>query len=146
MSQLKGKINCPEVTVDILDGKVNTLRPDRMPDEIKERIPCFTTAIAENAGDKCGGSIVYKDKDIVFYTQRDYVEIGEHFKGKLSIPMMGAARNSLFKWLGNPKIKDDNWDAFDTSYGTLVLHYNKSGKVNLIQFSTKKSTELNLCE
>jgi hypothetical protein len=59
---------------------------------------------------------------------------------------MGAARSSLFKWLGYPKIKDINWDAFTTKYGILILHYNKSGKVNLIQFSKKNAESLTLCE
>jgi hypothetical protein len=59
---------------------------------------------------------------------------------------MGVARNSLFKTLGNPKIKDDNWDAYQMAYGTLVLHYNKAGKVNLVQFSTRGTESLSLCE
>jgi len=106
LAQLKGKVNCTDIMVDILDGKVNGLRPDRTPDEIKEKIPCFTSVADENGSSKCGGSIMYKDKDISFYTQRDYVEIGEKFKGKLSIPLIGAARNGLFKWLGKPSIKN----------------------------------------
>ena len=59
---------------------------------------------------------------------------------------MGANRNSLFKWLGNPKIKDVNWDAYQTQYGTLVLHFNKAGKINLIQFSKLNTDVLTLCE
>jgi hypothetical protein len=46
---------------------------------------------------------------------------------------MGASRTSLFKWLGNPKLKDASWDAFQTKYGILILYYNKAGK--LIRFN-----------
>lgn len=140
-AQLKKTPVCPVVVVDILDGKVNQLYSSSTPGEIKSQLPCFTSA--EETG--CGG-IFYKDKDIYFYTARDYVEIREKFKGKLSIPLLGASRNGLFKLLGHPKLKDVNWDAFQMAYGTLVLYYNKAGKVNKLQFSVKSSEALNLCE
>jgi len=143
---LKAKTKCASFEVDILDGKVNGIKPDFPPAEIKSNLPCFTSAEDETANAKCGGGVFYKDKDVYFYTKRDYIEIGEKFQGKLSIPLMGASRASLFKWLGNPKIKDDSWDAFEMSYGTLVLHYNAAGKVKTIQFSTKGTDDLSLCE
>ena len=145
-AQLTSKPKCGTFVVDILNGKVNNLKPDTPIPEIKDALPCSTSVDEEGGGSKCGGGIYYKDRDIYFFTSRDYVEIGEKFKGQLSIPLMGAPRNSLFKWLGNPKIKDDNWDAFGMAYGTLVLHYNAAGKVKLIQFSTKSTDELKLCE
>jgi hypothetical protein len=141
-AQLKTTVLCPPMVVDILDGKVNELYSSSTAGEIKGKFPCFTSAEDETG---CGG-IFYKDKDIYFYTGRDYVEIREKFKGKLSIPLLGASRNDLFKWLGHPKIKDLNWEAFQVAYGTLVLYYNKAGKVNKLQFSVKSSEALNLCE
>lgn len=144
-AQLKATTVCPAFTIDILDGKVNELYPSSTTGEIKSKLPCFSSTEEETAGAKCGGGVFYKDKDIFFYTGRDYVEIGEKFKGKLSIPLMGASRNNLFKWLGHPKIKDLNWDAFQMAYGTLVLYY-KGGKVSKLQFSTKSSETLSLCE
>lgn len=145
-AQLKGATICPTFTIDILGGKINELKPNSTFTEIKSLFPCFTSAEDESSTAKCGGNIFYKDKDIYFYTARDYVEIGEKFKGKLSLPLMGAARTGLFKWLGHPKIKDATWDAFDVQYGTLVLYYNKNSKVNKIQFSTIRSEALKLCE
>jgi hypothetical protein len=145
-SQLVAKPVCGVFTVDILDGKVNGLKPDARYTEIKEKLPCFTSSQPDGDTSKCGGSIFYTDRDIYFFTGRDYIEIREKFKGKLSIPVMGASRNSLFSVLGNPKLKDANWDAFQTQYGCLVLHYNKAGKVNLIQFSTRGTEMLSLCE
>lgn len=145
-AQLKTTTVCPVFSVDILAGKINELKPNSTQGEIKKLFPCFTTAEEEAPAARCGGTIFYKDKDIYFYTGRDYVEIGEKFKGKLSLPLLGAARTGLFKWLGHPKIKDLNWDAFQTAYGTLVLYYNKAGKINKLQFSTLRSEEMNLCE
>ena len=146
MAQLKAKVRCDPFDVDILKGTVNNIKPDFTPAEIKEKFPCFTSAEDEGSASKCGGVIYFKDKDLNFFTQRDYVEIGEKFKGHMSIPLLGASRNSLFKWFGNAKLKDDTWDAFEMSYGTLLLHYNAAGKVRLIQFSTKGIDLLNLCE
>ena len=145
-AQLKTTTKCNNIVVDLLNGKVNDLLPDFTQGQIKLKLPCFTSEEPENSTSKCGGGIFYKDKDIYFFTGRDYVEIREKFKGKLSIPLLGASRNSLFRWLGNPKIKDVNWDAFQTAYGILILYYNKIGKVNKIQFSTKTTDTIQLCE
>jgi hypothetical protein len=145
-AQLKPKDDCGVFYVDILDGKVNKVRPDFPLEQIKKELPCFTSAEDESATAKCGGGVFYKDRDVSIYTQRDYVEIGEKFKGKLSIPLLGAKRGSLFNYLGNPKMKDAKWDAFQTAYGILVLNYNSAGKVYKIQFSTKSAETLSLCE
>ena len=71
---------------------------------------------------------ILRTRIFIFYTKRDYIEIGPKFLGKLSIPLLGTKRNSLFKSLGNPKIKDDLWDAYEMQYGTLVLHYDVAGR------------------
>ena len=144
-SQLKTTTICPTINVDLLAGKVNGMEPDFTQGQIKSALPCFTGRV-EGKSAKCGGGIFYKDKDIYFYTARDYVEIGPAFKGKLSLPLMGASRTGLFKLLGNPSIKDVNWDAFTTAYGIMILYYSKAGKVNKIQFSSQSAATINLCE
>ena len=145
-AQLKTTPLCPGIIVNILEGNVNGIEPDFKNSKIKMVLPCFTSEEADTSTSGCGGMVAYKDKDLYFYTGRGYIEIREKFKGKLSIPLMGASRSSLFNWLGYPLIKDLNWDAFKTAYGILVIHYNKANRINLLQF-TKKSTEtLKLCE
>ena len=149
MAQLKAKAKCPDFYVDILNGTVNDIKPSYTPNEIKEKFPCFTSAEEEGESVKCGGGIYFKDKDIYFYTRRDYIEVGPKFQGKTSFLLLGTKRNSLFKTLGNPKIKDDLWDAYEMQYGTLVLHYDiagPAGKVKFFQFSTLGTDMLNLCE
>ncbi len=145
--QLKTTPKCPAIDINILDGIVNgTILPTSTVGLIKNNLPCFTSFEEEGTSAKCGAGVFYKDKDIYFYTTRDYIEIGPAFKGKLSIPLMGAPRTGLFKWLGSPQIKDVNWDAFQTSYGVLILYYNKASKVNKIQFSTQSANTIHLCE
>ena len=114
--------------------------------QIKLNLPCYTSFEDEGTSAKCGAGVFYKDKDVYFYTTRDYVEIGPAFKGTLSLPLMGAARSSLFKLLGTPEIKDVHWDAFQTAYGILILYYDKNSKVNKIQFSTQGASSIHLCE
>ena len=143
-SQLKVKPKCDAFVVDVLDGKVNDVKADFTTGQIKKKLPCFTSEDSETS--KCGGVIYYKDRDVKFFTGRNYVEIGPNFKGKLSLPLMGAKRGSFFKWLGNPKLKDDKWDAFETQYGCLVLYYSAASKVRMIRFSTMTTDALNLCE
>lgn len=146
MAQLKTTAVCPPFSIDVLDGKINELYISSTLGEFKKAFPCYTSAEEETAAAKCGGGIFFNDKGLYCYTGRDYVEIREKFTGKLSVPLMGASRNGLFKWLGNPQIKDVNWDAYQTAYGILVVYYNKSGKVNKLIMSTKSSSSLQICE
>jgi hypothetical protein len=143
-AQLKVKPLCNEFVVDVLDGKVNDVHVDFSSGQIKLKLPCFTAVDPETS--KCGEVIYYKDRDVKFYTGRKYVEIGPNFKGKLSIPLMGGKRGSFFKWLGVPKLKDADWDAFETQYGCLILYYNTASKVRMIRFSALTTDEINLCE
>lgn len=145
-AQLKTTTTCPEFSVDVLTGRINTLPITSTNGMIKSKFPCFSSVEEEATTAKCGASVFYKEKDIYFYTDRDYVEIGPSFKGKLTIPLMGAARNGLFKYLGHPKIKDVNWDAYTTAYGILILYFSKAGKVNKIQLSTQNEASIKLCE
>jgi hypothetical protein len=145
-AQLKVKVPCPIFEVDILDGKVNGLKPNARFGDIKEKFPCTTQIDEEGTAAKCGAALYFKDKDIAFFTDRDYIEIGEKFQGKLSVPVMGAPRNGMFKWFGNTKAKDTDWDAFGTQYGIIILYYNKASKVIRIQMSTMTVDNIKLCE
>jgi hypothetical protein len=146
-AQLKTTPKCPDIDIDILDGTVNKiLLPTSTVGQIKLNLPCFTSFEEEGTSAKCGAGVFYKDRDVYFYTTRDYIEIGPAFKGKLSIPLMEAPRNGLFKWLGTPQIKDVKWDAFQTAYGILILYYNDAAKVNKIQFSSLSANAIHLCE
>ena len=137
---------CPPFNIDILDGTVNgNIVPVSTVGQIKLKFPCYTSFEEEGTTAKCGAVVFYKDKGVSFYTDRDYIEIGPTFKGKLSLPLMGAPRTGLFKMLGSPQIKDVNWDAFQTVYGVLILYY-KAGRVNKIQFSSMKANSIKLCE
>jgi hypothetical protein len=142
-AQLKPTVKCPEINVNLLKGIVNgTILPNSDPALIRHDLPCAT---GSEPG-KCGVTVAYKDKDIYFYTDRDYVEIGPAFKGKLSLPIMGASRSSLFKYLAAPQIKESNWEAYETAYGILIVYFNKQNRVNKIQFSTRSSKNIQLCE
>ncbi len=144
-AQLKAKASCPLFKVDVMDGNVNELYPKSAIEEIKTIFPCFTGIKEKDSISSCAG-VFFNDKDIHFYTTRNYIEIGEHFKGKITPALMGVSRTGLFKLLGSPKLKDSNWDAFQMGYGTLVLYYNKSGKINKLQISSKSTDALKLCE
>ena len=146
-AQLKTTPACPEIKIDLLDGIINgKILPNSTVGQIKLNLPCFSSFEDEGTSAKCGAGVFYKDKDVFFYTTRDYVEIGPAFKGILSIPLIGAPRTGLFTWLGTPQIKDISWDAFQTSYGVLILYYNSESRVNKIQFSTQSANSIQLCE
>jgi len=146
-AQLKVKAKCDEFYIDILGGTVNDARPDYTMGQIKTKLPCFSSSEDEGSTTaKCGGTIFYKDRDVYFYTDRDYIEIGEKFKGRMSVQLLGIPRKAVIKYFGQPMMKDESWDAFQTQYGLAILHYNKLGKVSLIQLTTKTTSNLQLCE
>lgn len=144
-AQLKTTPVCPPFEVDALAGNVNKLSPKSTLGEIKKAFPCFTDIIEQATETKCAG-IFFKAHGFSFYSDRNYFEVDENFKGKLTPSLIGADRGSLFKVLGYPKLKDVSWDAFATEYGTLVLYYNKAGKINKLQISNKGTETLKLCE
>jgi hypothetical protein len=144
-AQLKTKQDCNLITVDVYKGWVNEVKPNADPEQIKVKLPCFTSFEQEGKESKCGGGIYYADKDLKFYIQRDYMVLGEKFKGKLTIPLLGAKRDDLFTWLGNPKLKDPAWEAYQMQYGTLIVYFNEKKLVNKIIMSTKSTEEIDLC-
>ncbi|HEY5368553.1 MAG TPA: hypothetical protein VIJ75_06115 [Hanamia sp.] len=144
-AQLQRTVKCPDFDIDILDGKVNAnIIPQSTNGQIMEEFPCFSNEEKKGTTAKSGAGVFYKDRDVYFYTDRHYVEIGPAFKGKMSIKLLGVERNSLFKVLGAPEVKDVNWDAFQTSYGILILYYDKSSKVDKIQFSSENANTIHL--
>lgn len=145
-AQLKtSKPVCKTFDINVLEGTVNSdLSTKSTIGEVKTTFPCFTSAVDEDGGKGCGG-VFYNDKDVHFITERGYIEIGEKYKGKLNLPLFGTSRNALFKWLGYPKMKDTNWDAFQTKYGILILYYNKANKVNRLQMSHNGTDNIRLC-
>ena len=145
--QLTTTPKCPEIEIDILDGIINkTLTPNSTVGQIKVNLPCFTSFEEEGTEAVCGAEVFYKDKDVTFYPSRNYVEVGPAFKGTMTLPLLGAVRDDLFKMLGHPMIKDIKWDAFQTAYGLLILYYDTASKVNKIQFSTENSKTIQLCD
>ncbi len=145
-AQLKTKADCGTMYVEIYKGWINEVMPNADPERIKSKIPCFTSFEPEGNESKCGGGIYYADKGLTVYIQREYFLLDEKFKGKMSMPLMGAKQAALFTLLGNPKIKDANWEAYQMSYGTLIIYYNAKKLVNKIIMSTKTTDEIQLCE
>ncbi len=145
-SQITNTDKCSSITVDILDGKVNRARPDFTPDRIRLELPCATSSFMESDTSMCDGRIIYADKHLTFYTQKDYVEIREAYAGKWTIPVMGAVKGSLFSYLGNPKVRQEKFEAYATAYGTLALYFNDAGKVRLVRMSTNTLEFASFCD
>lgn len=144
--QLKTTQACPDFSIDLLKGRVGDLEPTSTIGQIKSKYPCFSRVENESDSAWCGGGVFYKDRDLYFFTGSNYIEIGPAYKGKLSLPLMGASRNNLFNILGNPMIKDVNWDVYQTAYGIMLLYFTKANKVNKIRFSTENTGSIKLCE
>ena len=145
MAQLKVTAVCPTFSADVMAGTVNELYPKSAIGEIQATFPCFSETVLQDSASRCAG-VFYRDKDIYFYSNRRYIEIGEKFRGKLSPALMGVSRSTLFSLLGYPKLRETNWDAFQMGYGTLILYYNKAGKINKIQMSSQTTDAIKLCE
>jgi len=145
-AQLKAAPVCPPIVVDVLEGHVShKIDCSSTSGEVQKIFPCFTKVVDETDGSTCGG-VQYADKDIYFYTERDYIEVREKFKGTLEPALMGVNKSYLFKLLGNPLMKDAAWEAYKTKYGILILYFDAAGKINKLQMSNKSVDTIKLCE
>lgn len=144
-AQLRSTPYCQPFNIDILDGTVSKLSCTSPFGDIANRLPCYTEVVDELTSGGCGG-VFFKDKGVYFHTYRDYIEIKENYTGTISLPLMGANRTLLFKWLGIPKTKDISWESYQMRYGSLVLFFNPEGKVNRIIITSKNAETLRLCE
>jgi hypothetical protein len=144
-AQLITKTECNTIIADIYKGWINEVKPNADPEFIKAKLPCFTSFEKEGNESKCGGGVYYADKGFMFMVQRDFLVITDKFKGKLTLPLMGAKQEALFASVGNPKLKDAGWEAYQMQYGTLILYFNSKKAVNKIIMSTKSTEEIQLC-
>jgi hypothetical protein len=145
VAQLKTKPDCGPITVDVHKGWINEAKPNDDPEQIKAKLPCFTSFEKEGNESGCGGGVYYDDKGICFYIQRDYVVITEAFKGKFTVPLFGAKSDDLFVKFGNPKVKDTNWEAYQMAFGIMIVYYNMKGTINKVILSTKGVDAIDLC-
>ncbi len=135
---------CPTFRVDVLAGNINMVHPKSTIGEVMKSLPCFTEKIDKD--DMGCTRVIYANQGVSFFPARNYIEIRDNFKGTMEPALLGKNRASLFGTLGNPKMKDVNWDAFQTQYGTLVVYYNKAGKINKLQMSSRGTDTMKLCE
>ena len=143
--QLKSTPVCPPFAVDILDSSVNKMYPESPLGDVMLKMPCYTQSVEEPSANGCAG-VFFQDKGIMFYTYRDYIEINDHYKGAMSLPLMGAERSSLFKWFGLPLAKDFSWEAYQIRHGMLVVYFDGAGKINKLLLSSKSPATLKICE
>jgi len=144
-AQLKVKADCGLLTVDVYKGWINEAKPNIDPEQIKIKLPCFTSFEKEGNESTCGGGVYYDDKGLRFYTQRDYMVITDKFKGRFTAPVLGVKRGGMFKNFGNPKMKDANWEAYQMAYGIMIVYYNTGGVVNKVIISTSTTDNIDLC-
>ncbi|RXK62080.1 hypothetical protein ESA94_03450 [Lacibacter luteus] len=144
-AQLKVKPDCGVLTVDVHKGWINEAKPNADPEQIKTKLPCFTSFEKEGTTSTCGGGVFFDDKGIRFYTQRDYIVITDKFKGKFTSPLLGVKKAAMFAKYGNPKLKDANWEAYQMAYGIIVVYYNTAATINKIIISTKTTDDIDLC-
>lgn len=146
IAQLKVTDACPPFSVDVLEGNINRLHPKSTSSEIMKTFPCQTGVEEKKDSTGICQGVFYKNKGVNFFTGRNYIEINNTYKGKMTPALMGAARGSLFSTLGHPKMKDVEWEAFQTKYGTLIVYYTKANRISKIQMTTKSTDNIKLCD
>ena len=144
------------IKVDIENGTISGLKPSSSMADIKKSLPDFSGETEENQGINCDGGVFYLDKDLFFYTYRDFVEIRSNFDGKLSKDILNKNITEVTKILGTPdhQVKPSGDDEsimvlyFKRDYGCLRLNYTiATGNVFQVAIHSKPITEamLDLC-
>ena len=136
--------HCDDLAVDIANGTVGGLSPEATPDEIKARFPCFTGTTSEGGGFNEGGGVFFKNHDMYFYTQRDYIEIRQDFTGVVPDNLLSKGTKQVRNLLGPPisseqssgiengAIVEQVTSTFQTPYGRLVVVSTPS-RVRMVQ-------------
>ena len=65
-AQLKVKPDCGVLTVDVYKGWINEAKPNIDPEQMKAKLPCFTSSEKEGPASTCGGGVYLDDKGILF--------------------------------------------------------------------------------
>jgi hypothetical protein len=144
-SQLKSSNACGTLMVDVYQGWINKARPNDHPEQIKAKLPCYTSFQEEGNQSTCGGGVYYENRDMRFMVQRDYVVIGDKCKDSFNLVLFGKNEKDLFSDLGLPKLKDANWRAYQMAYGTLILFFNDKQVVNKVIITTRSTDDADLC-
>src|SRR4051794_9079685 len=88
-AQLIATPTCPVIVVDLLAGNVNrVLSPKSTMGEVEKALPCFTGKVVGDST-QCS-SVIFKDKGLYFYPQRNYIEIRDNFKGTMNPAIMSS--------------------------------------------------------
>lgn len=59
-AQLKVKPDCGILTVDVFKGWVNEVKPNADHEQMKAKLPCFTSFEKEGNTSKCGGGVFFR--------------------------------------------------------------------------------------
>lgn len=144
-SQLKSSNACGTIMIDVYQGWINKARPNDHPEQIKAKLPCFTSFQEEGNQSPCGGGVYFENRDIRYMVQRDYIVIGDKCKDSFNLLLFGKKEKDLFADLGLPKLKDANWRAYQMAYGTLILFFNDKDVVNKVIITTRTTDDADLC-
>jgi hypothetical protein len=143
--------------VDLNNGTVNGLNPVSSIEDIKSKLPCFSSTSTEGSTDKCGGGVFFPDKSINFYTGLDCISMQAKFKGsfsynKVDVQLIGLRLSQVapifgrqpdfFRASAKPGMRSG---VYTMSYGAVVLNLLHDHVVE-VNICNQKSSSLKLCE
>lgn len=148
---------CGLMIVDLNNGTVHGLNPVSSIEDIKSKLPCFTSEIEEGSDERCGGGIFYENRSIDFFTGLDCISIRTKFGGTITykrrpVQLLGATSAQVSEIIKKkpemvkPAGKKDMQSAiYRMSYGVLVINY-LFDHVMEIHICNQKLSALKLCE
>lgn len=148
--------SCDQLYLDFEKGTLNGVSGAATMEEVKQFFPCFTGETEENmGGSNCGGGVFYLNHDFFIYTGRDYINVRNKFKGKLTTPILGKASSEALSAMGEPDssfVYTDEFFGEETTYlqyakdwGTLVVVVKDDTVHSLELFYGKKIGEIEFC-
>jgi hypothetical protein len=141
---------CNNLFADLKNGTINKVKPTASQQKVKAALPCFTGDSEEGGDFNCGGGVFFLKHGFFFYTGKDYIEIRENYKGKLSIPVLGLTKDmaiaklKMGKVIRTETVNEEEVIFFKTIYGCLWLKL-VEGKVVNVVISSKQVSDAELC-
>jgi hypothetical protein len=136
---------CDSLFFDLDTGMINAVSPRLSQADIKEWFTCYTGSTPDGASENCGGGVFYKRHGFSYYTYFNYVEVSKEFKGRLSSPLLGAARNAVRQWYPETETTSyqqkeySDFDFIPKAFGCLRIEYANDTVVRV-------SAHFTLCE
>jgi len=115
---------CNNLVLDLNQGTLNGLAPTVSQAQVKQYLPCATGDTEDGEVYNYGGGVFFLNHDFFMYTGKDFIEVRQDFKGKVTDNMMEKSKADILARYGQAAIDNGYKLFFNRQYGCLRFTFN----------------------